>query len=123
MKYMVYCQCELYECAYPYYDKLMKRMCNSILVAYEKSLALTKRMSREVALQVLFEFDFLADVFKGVMEKEQEEIAIRCKQLIWKAAGAGPEGALAEDEKEEKKKQTKILKYKSEVILQSFIPA
>eukprot|EP01022_Parablepharisma_sp_SALTPOND_P028388 TRINITY_DN70892_c1_g1_i1.p1 TRINITY_DN70892_c1_g1~~TRINITY_DN70892_c1_g1_i1.p1 ORF type:complete len:1387 (-),score=162.12 TRINITY_DN70892_c1_g1_i1:4251-8411(-) len=129
IKYLVYTQCEIYEYAEPYYTRLTKKLCHNVLLAYEKFLASIPPLARNVGLQILFEFEFLLEIFKGEFQKEQEETVMKCKKVLWKAIGAegkkpeaiSEENALTDDEIAEKKKQLKVLKYKSGVTLQSFL--
>jgi hypothetical protein len=154
-KYLVYVQCELYEYAASYYGKVIKQIYHNVLTSYEQQLKPADLRSRRLALQQLFEFEFLLDMFKAGLEQPQLDIAARCKDTLWKAlspssppagsptrqviakgrttarpppskaasasiAKPTEETALTEEERELKKKQLKIVKYKAELFLLSF---
>lgn len=132
IKTLVYTQCEIYEFASVHYDRLIKKLCLGVMQIFEKGLnSVTQQsISKAAGLQMLFEFDYLLECFKEIVDLS--EISTKIHKTLWKIiavgskSGSAPEitdekQILSESEIEEKTKQLKVLKYKSSVTLQSFI--
>ena len=126
IKYIIFSQCEICECANPYYDQIIKKLYKSVIAAFNKYLPAVESMSRAVGLQLLFEFEFFVIAFQNIIISEQDTIIFNCKKLIWMLINGSREEVdnegevLTKNEMEEKTKQLKVIRYKSGITLESF---
>lgn len=126
LKFLVYSQCEVCECAAPYYEQIIKRLCKNVIAAFSKYLPAVESMPRAMGLQLLFEFEFLADVFQRTLDAEQDSATAKCRRTIWMLINGSREEVdnegevLTGSEMAEKAKQLKVIRYKSGITLESF---
>jgi hypothetical protein len=125
IKYIIFSQCEICECNNSYDEQIIKRLYKNVIAAFNKHLPAVESMPRAMGLQLLFEFEFLVNVFQSVITSEQDTAIYKCKKHIWMLINGSREEVdnegevLTKNEMEEKAKQLKVIRYKSCITLES----